>query len=107
MKSSRAEFPASVKFARYEHAKGKCELCLKPIVTVAHYDHFPVAAALGGKGTFENCRCLCKRCHEQVTREHDVPAISKSKRILETRMGLRAPKRPFPKRANPWNRREA
>lgn len=104
MKSSRAEFPASVKDARFDHAQGKCELCLKPIVRVAHYDHYPVAAALGGLGTFANCRCLCKPCHERVTREHDVPAIAKSKRILETRKGLRAPKRPFPKRVNPWGK---
>lgn len=105
MRSRRDEFPAQVKVDRFKHAGGRCELCRKLIVSVAHYDHHPVPAALGGPGTFDNCRCLCRLCHERVTREYDVPAIAKSKRIAETRMGLRAPKRPFPKKQNPWGYR--
>ena len=93
MRSRRDEFPAQVKVDRFNYAGGRCELCRKLIVSVAHYDHYPVAAALGGPGTFDNCRCLCRHCHERVTREYDQPAIAKSKRIAETRMGLRAKKR--------------
>jgi hypothetical protein len=104
MRSNRDEFPAHIKVDRFTLAKGRCELCRKLIVSVAHYDHFPVPAALGGPGTFENCRCLCRLCHERVTREHDQPAIAKSKRIVETRMGLRAKKAPFPKRRDPWGK---
>lgn len=104
MRSHRDEFPAQVKVARFEYAKGRCELCRKLIVSVAHYDHYPVPASLGGPGTFENCRCLCRLCHERVTRETDQPGIAKSKRIAETRMGLRAPKRKIPQRADPWGK---
>jgi hypothetical protein len=93
MRSARAEFPDSVKVARFRYAGGKCEICLKTIVTIAHYDHYPVPAAIGGPGTFDNCRVLCKTHHEEITRTVDVPAIAKTKRISETRMGLRAPKR--------------
>lgn len=93
MRSRRDEFPAQVKVERFEFANGRCELCRKLIVSVAHYDHYPVPAALGGTGTVDNCRCLCRICHERVTREHDQPAIAKSKRISEKRMGLRAEKR--------------
>lgn len=104
MRAHRNEFPAQVKIERYNYAKGRCEICGKLIVSVAHYDHYPIPAALGGPGTFNNCRCLCRLCHERVTREHDVPAIAKSKRIAETRMGLRAPKRKMPKHKDPWGR---
>lgn len=97
MRSRRDEFSAQVKVDRFKFANGRCELCRKLIVSVAHYDHYPVPAALGGLGTFDNCRCLCRLCHERVTREHDQPAIAKSKRIAETRMGLRAPKRKMQK----------
>ena len=93
MRSHREEFPDSVKVARFNHANGKCEQCLRKIVRVAIYDHFPIPAALGGPGTFENCRVLCGTCNDEITNTKDKPAIAKSKRILETRMGLRAKKR--------------
>lgn len=93
MRSQRDEFPASVKVAAFERADGKCEMCTKKIVSIAIYDHYPVPAAIGGTGTLSNCRVLCRRCNDDVTNTKDKPAIAKTKRIAETRMGLRAPKR--------------
>lgn len=109
MKSSRSEFPASVKIEAFKRDNGTCQLCLKKIVRVAHYDHWPVAAALGGSGTLENCRLLCRPCHERITRTVDLPVIAKCKRVAETRMGLRAPKRQGfrrpPANYDSWSRR--
>jgi len=107
---SRAEFSKATKQAALERCGGHCEggMHAKPFrIRKAEYDHFPVPAAIGGSNDLSNCRVLDKTCHRVITSEKDVPAIAKSNRIYEKRMGLRAPKRPFPKRANPWGRREA
>ena len=106
MRSKRAEFSPETKIACFKRDKGKCRVCTQTIVTVAHYDHFPVPAAIGGSADLYNCRLLCRECHEKRTRTVDIPAIAKTKRIVETRMGLRAPKRPMPgSRASPWRKK--
>jgi hypothetical protein len=60
-----------------------------------HYDHWPVPAALGGPGTLENCRVLDPKHHKQITDSKDIPAIAKSKRVADKRIGLRQTHRGF------------
>lgn len=104
----RQEFPKSVKIDAFERSGGRCECgCGLKIIGTPHYDHFPVPAALGGPGTLENCRVLDPKHHRQITAETDVPAISKSTRIAEKRMGLRDKRRGFrkpPPGYDPWTR---
>lgn len=96
MRSERAEFPKSVKETIWLRANGCCELCHQPFgQRRPHYDHHPIAAALGGPGTADNGRALCPPCHRQVTKEEDLPRITKAKAIEEKRAGLRRPKQKF------------
>jgi len=103
--TTRAEFPKKVKLAAWERSGGICECgCMLKIIGTPEYDHWPVPAALGGAGTLENCRVLSKKCHRLITAEKDVPAIAKSQRIFEKRVGVRRSKRPFPQRRDPWGK---
>ena len=92
----RREFPKSVKVARFEHAKGCCESCGVKIRPGhgPHYDH-DRPDYLAGEPTFENCRCLCKTCHDAKTRETDRPMIDKSRAVYEKRIGAREKRRGF------------
>lgn len=91
----RQNFTKSTKLARFEHAKGCCEDCGQRIVGVAEYDH-AIADYIGGTSTFENCRCLCKKCHDRKTAV-DRPKIDKTRRIAEKRAGVRKSKLGFRK----------
>jgi len=96
--TNRAEFSKSVKLAAWERCGGRCECgCMLKIIT-PEFDHYPVPAGIGGPGTLENCRVLDKKCHRRITSTVDVPAIAKSTRIFEKRIGLRKSRRPMPKR---------
>lgn len=92
--SKRAEFSKATCIARFKHAKGCCETCGNEIVGGAEYDH-AVPCAVGGTNDFDNCRCLCVRCHRIKTSKVDVPQIAKSVRIFEKRAGVRKT-RPMP-----------
>lgn len=94
MRTKRAEFSESTKATAYEREGGRCQECGKPTYRGAEYDH-RIPCALGGTNELENCVVLCAPCHKRKTREHDRPAIDKSKRIAEKRMGLRAKSRGF------------
>lgn len=97
----RAEFSKKTKLARFEHAKGHCEDCGCKIIGSAEYDHV-IEDTLTHDNSFENCRCLCKKCHSRKTKKNR-PQIDKTRRIYEKRAGVRS-KRPFPKRQNPWGK---
>jgi 5-methylcytosine-specific restriction endonuclease McrA len=99
---ARAEFSKSTKLARFEHAKGRCEECLQRIITTAEYDHV-IEATLTNDNSFENCRCLCKKCHALKTQERR-PEIDRTRAVYEKRAGVRRTKRPFQQRTNPWDR---
>ena len=94
--SKRREFPKSIKLKRFDYAQGRCEECFQRIVGTAQYDH-AVPDALGGSNDFENCRCMCVRCHRMKTDKTDVPRIAKAVRIVEKRAGLRKSGRGFQK----------
>ena len=103
--SKRAEFSKATKLQAWERCGGICECgCGLKIIGVAEYDHYPIPAALGGSNELSNCRVLMKKHHRQITAEKDVPAIAKSQRGFEKRIGARKTKRPFPKRIDPWGK---
>jgi len=99
MRSTRAEFSKAVREAAYARCEGRCEHCRMCFAgRVPHYDHYPIAAALGGPATLENCRCLCVKCHRHITATIDAPRIAKAKRIEEKRIGVRQRKYQWPSR---------
>src|SRR5215475_161561 len=51
--------------------------------------HHEKPAAFGGENTLENCKVLCPKCHRDITRERDRPAIDKSTRVREKFAGIR------------------
>lgn len=92
---TRREFSKSVKLARFEHAQGHCEICGNKIITRAEYDHAQ-EDYIGGDNSFENCRCLCVKCHAVKTAKSR-PAIDKTRRVFEKRAGVRSSGRGFQK----------
>ena len=41
---------------------------------------------MGGEPTLENCEVLCVNCDSEQTYKKDIPAIAKSKRIIDKRL---------------------
>lgn len=88
----RREFSEATKRARYEHCKGICECgCNMPIVGRPEYHH-AIEAGLKDDNSFDNCRCLSKKCHRHITSEVSIPRIAKVKRISDKAIGLRRSK---------------
>ena len=105
--SPRAEFTKSTKLAAWERCAGICECGCGQKIMTPEYDHHPIPAAIGGPATLDNCRVLNKRCHRILTAERDQPAIAKTKRIFEKRIGARDKRRGFrkpPRGYNAWTR---
>lgn len=101
----RREFPAKVKQAAYERAKGHCEECGQKIVGRAEFDHV-IPCALGGEPSLENCSVSCSKCHRLKTSTHDIPRISKAKRQRAKHIGATKAKATFPgSRNTPWKRK--
>ena len=93
----RRPFPAKVKAAALERAKGRCEECTVRLGPGQfHYDH-KLPDGLGGEPTLENCAVLCKACHGEKTYTQDNPAMARADRLHKKRIGARKPKgRPMP-----------
>lgn len=88
----RKEFPAKIKFARWQHCGGHCENCGRKLFTGdIRYDHH-IPDQLGGEPVFENCRVLCVDCHEVKTSMLDVPDIAKAKRRERAHAGIKRPR---------------
>jgi 5-methylcytosine-specific restriction protein A len=91
---TRREFPAKVKVAAFERAKGQCEICgARLTVGKYRYDH-KLPDALGGEPTLENCVVQCLPCDKPKTAE-DVTRIRKADRQRRIHLGIR-PKSKFP-----------
>ena len=106
MRTKREEFTKSTKLAMWERSGGRCECgCQLKIIGTPIYDHYPVPASLGGSATPDNGRVLDPKCNRRITYGHDIPAIAKSQRGFEKRIGLRK-RRPFPQRprGQQWGR---
>jgi len=84
----RAEFSKSVRRDAFLRANGDCELCgIKLRVFEGEYHH-KIEAFLGGEATLENCLCLCKKCHDAITKARH-PAIDKTRRLADKARGIR------------------
>ena len=92
--ANRREFPKSVKLAAWERCKGHCEECgAKLMPGNIEYDHV-LADGICGEPTLENCAVVCTNCHGRKTREHDIPAITRAKRLHQKHFDPK-PKRPW------------
>ncbi len=103
----RQEFPKRVKLQAWERANGKCEGCgalLRP--GSFDYDH-TLPDTMGGEPTLDNCKVLCRGCHDQKTFKSDIPIIAKSNRVLARHAGIkRQSSRPLPGgRKSPWRKK--
>lgn len=100
--AKRREFPKSVKVAAFERAGGRCEECSARLVPgKIAYDHV-LADGICGEPTLENCAVVCTNCHGIKTRKHDIPAISRAKRLQAKAIGATKPKRPW---GGKWRRK--
>jgi len=85
----RREFSARVKVTAFDRCCGRCEECTRFLMPGdIRYDH-RIPDASGGEPTIENCQVLCRGCHDQKTRKHDVPVIAKGKRVRAHHIGIR------------------
>jgi hypothetical protein len=82
-------------FARiipHEHAKLMSD---EQIISLFHFDHYPIPHAHGGPDEAWNLDPLPIAEHRNKTRVADIPAIAKSKRIRERSMGIKRTSRPL------------
>jgi hypothetical protein len=94
----REEFTNKIKLARWDFAQGKCEgTCKLKIQGRPEYDH-DIPWAISRDSSFENCRCLCKKCHRTKTSDDDMPTIAKVNRIEKKTKGVISPKQPMKSR---------
>lgn len=99
-RSSKNEFPKSVKLAAWQRSGGICECgCGGKIIAGdgPEYDH-RLEVTLGGTPTLENCVVLRKRCHRAKTSERAAP-IAKVTAGFEKRINARGRKSALSKRA--------
>jgi 5-methylcytosine-specific restriction enzyme A len=76
----RKEFSRSVRVAAWKRADGCCQECTRRLYPGdARFDHI-IPAGLGGDATLDQCRVLCRWCHDVKTFGSDVPAIARAKR---------------------------
>lgn len=92
----REEFSKSVRLAAWARCGGLCECgCGQRIIGTPEYHHI-VPASLGGPGTLDNCWVMARRCHRVWTAGPEGnPAIAKSTRVHEKRIGARTSRRGF------------
>ena len=87
----RKEFSAKTMVSAALRANGHCEECGRKLLTgdfyYVEYDHV-VPCGLGGSGTLDNCRCVCRACHGTKTKA-DMGRIAKAKRNFKTSHGIR------------------
>ena len=84
---NRREFPAKVRVAAFERARGRCEVCTARLFPGnLEYDH-EIPDAMGGEPTLANCVCVCRACHRAKTSTQDIPTIAKSNRVRSKHIG--------------------
>lgn len=93
----RREFPAKVRTAAWQRCEGKCESCTRPLHPGdIRFDH-DNPDGLTGEPVLENCKVLCRSCHQVKTVERDIPAIARAKRRERAHLGIKpSSSRPMP-----------
>ena len=104
----RKEFSKQVKAQAFLRSNGQCEQCGAKLFAgnrSYEYDHTK-EDFFGGEPTLENCKVLCRSCHNTKT-QAAAPVIAKTRRQAEKDQGIKAPSRhPIPgSRASRWKRK--
>lgn len=90
----RQNFTKATKRDAFLRAMGRCEDCGNKLRYGEAEYHHDKEAFLNGPATLANCIVLCGECHDRATKARR-PAIDKTRRIEEKRMGLRKSSRPM------------
>lgn len=96
--------PPRVRLRVFDSAGGRCHLCSRKIAAGEYWqcDHV-IALVNGGNNSERNLGPACRNCCYRKTAE-DVTEKSKVAAIRKKYLGLTKPKRPFPKRIDPWGK---
>jgi len=82
----RREFSKATRALAFERTKGKCERCTARLYIGKFRFNHRIPDWMGGEPTLENCEVLCVNCDSEQTYKKDIPAIAKSKRIIDKRL---------------------
>lgn len=82
----RREFSKNVRALAFERTKGNCERCTARLYVGKFRFNHRIPDWMGGEPTLENCEVLCINCDSKQTYKVDIPAIAKSKRIIDKRL---------------------
>ena len=103
----RQEFSTKTKRAALERSGGYCEgwidggdwfsreRCRISLQKFVEFDHI-LACSNGGDNSLGNCAALCKVCHSEKTRKHDIPRAAKTKRQSDKHLGIKRQGQPIP-----------
>lgn len=97
----RHEFSKPTKREALKRSAGLCEAvgevyglaCNAPLSHGVEFDHYPIAATERDSDGLDNCVACCPTCHGWKTRNFDIPAQAKSKRVRDKHLGIRKPSR--------------
>jgi hypothetical protein len=74
--------------------KGRCNADLSYGVD---FDHL-ILDTNSKYNSFENCRAVCRKCHDWKTNNHDKPLAAKTQRQQDKHNGVKKTKTPWPSR---------
>lgn len=81
----------------FRRHRGICHICTQPITINQRWEvSHPIALALGGVDDDSNRAPAHAKCHAWQTRLTDLPAIAKSRRILDRQHDFPRSRRPLP-----------
>ena len=103
---TRQEFSKQIRRDAFLRANGKCEdpECGRKLAYGEAEYHHVLEAYLGGEATLENCQVLCRPCHSGHTTARR-PEIDKTRKIADSRMGIKRKSRPMPgSKASGWRK---
>lgn len=105
---ARAEFSKETKRQALKRSTKLCEAtgvwyglepgqrCNMPLSRGVEFDHI-ILEANSHDNSLENCAAVCIPCHKIKTAKHDTPTAAKTVRQRDKHLGIRGPKRPWPK----------
>jgi 5-methylcytosine-specific restriction endonuclease McrA len=96
--------PPRVRARVFVREEGKCHRCGRKIGPSDKWtlEHL-LAIILGGRNAEDNLACTCEWCLPLKNAE-DQAAKSKIAKIAKKHIGISKPKKPFPKRHDPWGK---